>query len=76
MLYSRNAEKEKNLQKSESLISLKTMKPISIEKGESSALDIFFETKLSQQIKIYELNEDLKKVQEEEVNVKVKQNVL
>lgn len=38
--------------------------------------DLYFETQLDQQIKIYQLNEDLKNLQRESLNVKVKQKVL
>ena len=38
--------------------------------------DVYFLTKLQQQMRMYELNDDLQKVQKESFDVSIKQNVL
>lgn len=77
MLYSRNIGRDRSLKKSESSLNI----PSSVSQTNlfsclRTQTDIYFETKLQQQIKIYELNSDLQSLQKEASSVRVKQKVL
>ena len=77
MLYSRNVGKEKIMKKLDSSRQIHTsVSQSNILSCLHAQTDLYFETQLDQQIKIYQLNEDLKNLQRESLNVKVKQKVL
>ena len=69
MLYSSNNLNKKNLNESCSQKNI-AKQIFSIHN------DIYFQTRLQQQIKMYNLNEEMKTLQKETENVRIKQEVL
>ena len=64
MLYSKNLEKERSLKKSDFSMNFpSSLSQSNILSCLNAQTDIYFETKLEQQIKIYELNHDLQTLQ-------------